>query len=502
MSVKYTEGSVRPENKVTEEENSENNDIEWGHPEELGSLPDMPIELIPEAHGIRSYVERIADAYSFQLCAPATMLLLSIQGLIGSRAGIRPYQNQDKIFPPNTWGGIVAPSGSGKSPVMSASLAPLHNLNKMIDEARHQNQSKKSAAIMMLERDIKQAFKDEADSEVLAQKQSKLEGLKSDRGRHLVINDSTAEALGELMMSNPCGLILEKDELSGVFSQWDRDGAQGSREFYLESWEGGRSYSLHRIKRGDVFIQSCTLSVIGGIQPAKLSKYVSDAINPSSFKNDGLLQRLQMVVIPAICKYKAIDVDTCVPDELQTFFISLEQQLEAATMASGKYAPFIYSTEADASEYWLNWQNKWMAMVGNEGEAHIAGHLSKFRSLMASLALVFAIIHGRGKVAVADMELAAKWCDYLSLHARKMYRCSEQGTPTESLAEKIKAGKVKDGVRLKELKDKNILGRNTRKVIDHAIDELVAANWVQVEHGPRGSKIIHINPAIKVGGES
>jgi len=99
------------------------------------------------------------------------------------------------------------------------------------------------------------------------------------------------------------------------------------------------------------------------------------------------------------------------------------------------------------------------------------------------------------------MELAAKWCDYLSLHARKMYRCSEQGTPTENLAEKIKAGMVQDGVRLKELKDRNILGRNTRKVIDHAIDELAAANWIHVEHGSRGSKVIHINPAINIGGE-
>jgi len=502
MSVYKTEGSLRPENKEKAVENNQKIEIEWGYPEELGALPDMPVELIPEAHGIRKYVESIANAYSFQRCAPATILILSLCGVIGSRAGVRPYQNQGKVFFPNAWGGIVAPSGSGKSPVMSAALAPLHGLSKMIDKERHQNQAKKQVTIMMLERDIKQAIKNEEAPEIVVQKQSKLEALKSDRGRHIVINDTTSEALGELMMSNSGGLILEKDELSGVFSQWDRDGAQGSREFFLEAWEGEKSYSLHRIKRGEIPVQSCTLSVIGGIQPAKLSKYVSDAVNPASYKNDGLLQRLQMIVIPAASKYKAVDVDTCVPDELQTFFHLLDQQLEAATMASGSYQSVIFPSEVDATKFWIEWQNKWMGMVGNESEPHIAGHLSKFRSLFAGLSLVFCLINGRGKVAVADMELAAKWCDYHSLHARKMYRCSEQGTPTENLAEKIKAGKVQDGMKLKELKDRNTLGRNTRKVIDHAIEELVAANWIHVEHGSRGSKVIHINPAINIGGES
>jgi len=502
MSVYKTEGSLRPENKEKAVENNQKIEIEWGYPEELGALPDMPAELIPEAHGIRKYVESIANAYNFQRCAPATMLILSLCGVIGSRAGVRPYQNQSKVFFPNTWGGIVAPSGSGKSPVMSAALAPLHGLSKMIDKERHQSHARKQAEKMMLERDIKQALKDGIKPEDVAKKQSNLENLNCDRGRYIVINDSTAEALGELMKSNAGGVILEKDELAGVFAQWDRDGAQGSREFYLETWEGARSYSIHRIKRGDIFIQSCTLSVIGGIQPAKLSKYISDAINQSSYKNDGLIQRLQMVVIPATCKYKAVDADTSVPDELQTFFILLDQQLEAATMASGNYHSVIFPSEVDATKFWIEWQNKWMAIVGNESEPHIVGHLSKYRSLFAGLSLVFCLINGRGKVAVSDMELAAKWCDYLSLHARKMYRCSEQGTPTENLAEKIKAGKVKDGGRLKELKDKNILGRNTRKVIDHAIDELVAANWIHVEHGSRGSKVIHINPAINIGGES
>lgn len=470
MSAIHAEGYLRPVENDKAVHITHEDELSWGFPDELGGIEDISDVLIPQAHGFSLYVDRIAEAYSCQKCVPATMLLLSLCGLIGSRAGIRPYQNQAKVFYPNTWGGVVSPSGSDKSPILSASLAPLHHVSRSIQQQR-------------------------TNGTISAQQSN-------GRGRYLVINDTSPEALGELMQANSGGLVLEKDELAGCVQQWDRDGAQGSREFFLESWEGGRSYSLHRITRGDIYIPSCTLSMIGGIQPAKLNAYVSDALNPKSSRNDGFLQRLQMVVLPSRKPFIPMDVETSIPDSLLGLFTELDRSLQAAAFSGGKYRPLVYRATTSATEFWLQWLSHWMGIVEQESEQHIGGHLSKYRSLMAGLSLVFAIIHNHPKVEVSDMELASGWCDYLSIHARKMYRCTEQGTPTELLADKIKAGKVKDGDTLKAIKDANILGRNTRKVIDAAIKELIAANWIHVIEVGRGSKVIHINPSVVGGGKS
>jgi len=503
MKLAKAKGSVRPENGSKVDEINEKNDIEWGYLEELGSLPDMPDELIPENHGFKTYVDRISEAYSCQKCIPATVLLLSLCGVVGSRAGFRPYNNDVTIFYPNTWGGVVAPSGSSKSPIIRASLSPLHNLNNEVTIKRVNELKMRGGEIPLVENKLKKAIKEGEPSKVIAEIQSKLSFLTKDKGKYVVINDTTVEALTRLMGSNLGGLILENDELAQAFVKLEKSGQQGSREFYLECSEGGRPYAISRVGNGDTFIESVTLSIIGGIQPAKLSKYVSDALNPCSYNNDGLLQRLQMVVIPSQCQFKAVDVKTDVPESLNNFFSSLYEVLEQGTMASGSYKPNIYGAELDAVQYWLDWQNSWMAMVACESEQHLVGHFSKYRGLMAGLSLIFCLLNRRGKVAIEDMQLAAGWCEYLSIHARKMYRCSEQGTPTEKLADKIKSGKVKDGITVRLLKSNNILGRGTSKVIDKAVDELVAANWVRIEVVGRGSKILRINPSIKIkGGQS
>jgi len=503
MKLAKAKGSVRPENGSKVDEINEKNDIEWGYLEELGSLPDMPIELIPTNHGFATYVDSIASAYSCQRSFPATMLLLSLCGLIGSKAGVNPYKKQDVVFYPNTWGGVVAPSGADKSPILNKALSPLMKLNEAIDKQYMSDLAKRKVRIELLEKQVKEAIKNGDEPDGIAKLKEKLEALKTCTGRHLVVNDTTAEALGELMTSNSGGLINVKDELAGTIVQWDRDNAQGAREFFIESWEGGRSYLLHRIKRGRVYIPSSTLSMIGGIQPAKLSRFVADALNEKSYGNDGLIQRLQMVIFPKQQKYKAVDEETKVPDKLQAFFIELYQHLSQATESNRGYVPLIYRVDESATDYWMKWLDTWMAMVGDENEPHIAGHLSKYRSLMAGLSLVFSLMNGRERVALEDMELAAGWCDYLTLHARKMYRCSEEGTYAAKLADKIKSGKVKDGTTLRLLKSNNVLGKNKNMFFDKTMDELIAANWVRIETVSHGSKILRINPSIKIkGGQS
>lgn len=77
----------------------------------------------------------------------------------------------------------------------------------------------------------------------------------------------------------------------------ERPGREGDREFYLEAWNGTGSYTFDRIGRGTIHVPALAVSVIGGIQPGKLQRYIAEALSDGGGA-DGLLQRLQLLVWP------------------------------------------------------------------------------------------------------------------------------------------------------------------------------------------------------------
>jgi hypothetical protein len=118
-----------------------------------------------------------------------------------------------------------------------------------------------------------------------------------------IVNDATEPKLQELLAANPGGVLLERDELSGWLAQLDHPDRAGERAFMLEAWEGNGSHHVDRIGRGTTFCDSLCVSVIGGIQPSKFRSYASSMLrdDPGSGKanqNDGLLQRIQLLVWP------------------------------------------------------------------------------------------------------------------------------------------------------------------------------------------------------------
>ena len=53
------------------------------------------------------------------------------------------------------------------------------------------------------------------------------------------------------------------------YSGSGRAGASANRAFWLKAWDGGRLV-VDRITRGEIFVDNLSVSLIGGIQPAKL----------------------------------------------------------------------------------------------------------------------------------------------------------------------------------------------------------------------------------------
>ena len=179
-------------------------------------------------------------------------------------------------------------------------------------------------------------------------------------------------------------------------------------------------------------VEALTLSICGGIQPGKLAPYVQGAIDGGDGA-DGLLQRIQLLVWPDSlgglvrpnrypdieAKNRAIAAYAWL-DELDPSDIGAEST--QGDIPFLRFAP-------DAQRLMGQWRDKLEARLrSNELEATPAfeAHLSKYRSHMPSLALLFhlvALAFGGvpGGVTFGATKLAAVWCEYLEQHANKVY---------------------------------------------------------------------------------
>src|SRR5262249_9544561 len=90
-------------------------------------------------------------------------------------------------------------------------------------------------------------------------------------------NDSSYEASGVLLMSNPAGLLIERDELVSLLQHLDREEQCVARSFYLSGWSGKQPYTFDRITRGHIHLEAVCISVLGNTQPSKIAEYVRRA---------------------------------------------------------------------------------------------------------------------------------------------------------------------------------------------------------------------------------
>jgi len=176
--------------------------------------------------------------------------------------------------------------------------------------------------------------------------------------RRFKTNDSTIEKLGELMNENPRGILLFRDELIGLLASWDRDDRQQDRSFYLEAWNGFGAFQWDRIGRGTIDVQNCCVSILGGIQPAKLLGYLQQATN--DIANDGVIQRFQLLVYPdEPATWELVDEypDTAAKNRAYEVYKKLADMdfvAAGAELPEGESVPFFHFS-AEAQEVFYRW---------------------------------------------------------------------------------------------------------------------------------------------------
>jgi len=253
----------------------------WPEPRDLpgGLLPveEFDTDLLPTA--FQPWVNDIAERMQTPAEFVAVPAMIAAGSLIGRKIGIRPMQFDDWQETPNMWGCIVGRPGVMKSPAVKSALKPLARLEAMANEAyRIERQEWDESQV---ERDlrkdaqkaaIKRALKDAPGADV---SHLRLDTEAEPTPRRYKANDSSYQALGELLRENTNGLLIHRDELMSLLRALEREDNSEARGFYLTGWNGSESYTFDRIGRGtNLHIPSLTISLLGSTQPALIQNYV------------------------------------------------------------------------------------------------------------------------------------------------------------------------------------------------------------------------------------
>jgi hypothetical protein len=499
---------------------------------QLASPPTLPADMVPEC--LRPWVESIARQGCFPLEMVAAPALVGVSAVIGRRLAIRPWLFSDYTVVPNLWGCVVARPASMKSNAIDQAIKPLKRLAATARERFQAGVIADAAHVMALEAEVdglktqmRQAAKKGAsvgDLEVkVARKLQELEINRTVERRYWV-SDSTPEKLADLLRENPTGLLVSYDELAGWLGDMEKQGREGSRAFYLAAWEGTGDHYVDRVQRGTNYIPSVCLSVIGGIQPDRLRLHIDEAISGGS-GGDGMLQRFQlMICIDDLGEWKAPDAwpasgarETAyrafqVLDELD--LVALGTQVEDEI----PYVRFSPDAQARADQWRDELEDKLRGIELKEMPAFEA-HLGKYRSLMPSLALIFHLLstcatsdtsfskeyqEKNFEVSLDAVEMALDWCDFLELHARRVYEAElSPGTDAAGrLAKKILDQRIVHGVSVRDIYQHHWSGLTTSGDVSSGLEVLEFVGWVRVVSQPTAGapiSIVHLHPGLRGG---
>jgi hypothetical protein len=505
----------------------------WPEPVPLEiKLPSVrPLDELMVPEPLREWVldtSRRMDNAPPDFAAAAAIVVAG--ALLGRKVGVRPKRNDDWTVIPNVWGGLVGLPASMKTPTLNQVLRPVKRLAAEARE-RHEKALKEHELDMMVVSAERTALKKELEAtakKVVSASASRadLDGIRADlerleepeppTSRRYTTNDTSIEKMAELLMDNPDGLLLYRDELTGWLRSLDKAGHEAARAFYLEAWNGDGCHEVDRIGRGSLFVRSVCVSVLGGIQPGPLSSYVEGAFDEGE-SADGLLQRLQILVYPDRGRFDPADLspDLDARDRAYKVFKGLADLdvEEFVGHASGEAEEVPYLNFDDgAQEVFNDWRVAFEGdVVAGDYPAAFESHFMKYRSLFASLALVFEAIDFVDGVEGAGVTITKKnatrayaWCEYLRLHAVRIYSPMVD-TPerrAEVLLERIHRGDVEDGTKTRDIWRRGWSRLGTAADVAEATAVLEGLGWARREEvkpndGGRPSEILRLHPELR-----
>jgi putative DNA primase/helicase len=480
----------------------------------------MPFDerLLPAS--LRPLVLDTAERMQVPPDLPAAAAVGAEASLVNRRAVVQPKDGDPTwIVVPTVWVSLIALSGLLKSPTLQTILRPVAAIET--DWGRAYADAMKEYARAKEEFDLRlAAWRDEYKRAVKKGRPAPAKPVgepEKPKRRRLIINDATFEAMHQTMADNPAGITVVRDELTGWLAELDRPGREGERAFCLQAWNGDTSHTIDRIGRGTIYVPACCMSMIGGIQPARLRSYLADALKDGP-SNDGLIQRFQVMVWPdAERAWRRINRPA------NQHALRQAEKIFRRLVEMDVDHPAHFFFDPDSQELFWEWLEELERKVrGEELHPALISHLSKYRSLMPSLALLFCLADqadqasgefpqrdsdGRMRIPLQNTRQAAAFCEYLESHAWRVYSCivSPQMRAAHELGARIKRREIgADGIfSCREVYRKGWTGLDSPELVERAVEVLQDAAWIRpvaAEPKPAGGRAparFAVNPRVR-----
>ncbi len=474
----------------------------WPDPTPLpiGLLP-VPVfdrELLP--HAVGRWVADIAERMQVPGEFVAVPAMVAAGATIGNRLGIRPMRYDDWRVVPNVWGCIIGRPGTMKSPAVGQALAPLEAIQARARE--EYGAAMKAWEAGAIERELRaDAVKAAARTALKNNPNASLSNLDANQPeaptlRRHIANDTSYQALGELLIENQRGLLVHRDELVSLLRALDRDDASEARGFYLTGADGVAAYTFDRIVRGkNIHIPTVTISMLGSAQPGTIRDYASAAIRGGR-SDDGLIQRFGMLVWPD--QQSAWRQNDRWPDgEARTAardaFERLNRLAPLDIGAScdrldleGRH-PFLNFDE-EAQVLFSDWRQGYEVRL-RSGDRHPAleSHVAKYRKLIPSLALIHHLVDGgTGPVRKAALLSALAWSEFLEAHAERFYTAASNSVAdgAATILRHIRRGALSERFSAREVHRREWTNLADRERVGNALDMLSEHGFVREIEAP------------------
>ena len=207
------------------------------------------------------------------------------------------------------------------------------------------------------------------------------------QAKRFIVNDTTVEALAPILLANPRGLLMARDELSGWIGSFDRYAGKGSTSTDAANWLSMFNAGTVIVDRKTgnlrtIYIPQAAVNVCGGIQPAILRRALS-----REYRESGLAARLLLTYPPRRARYWSDDdTDPVVENDIVHLFSRL-YDLQFETDINGQVKPVVVQLDAAAKSIWEQFFNahadEHVALAGD-----IAAAWSKLEEYAARLALI------------------------------------------------------------------------------------------------------------------
>ena len=374
----------------------EDNPEEFEEESILSDAPSFPLEVFPDT--IRNIVEAFEEYENFNVDFTAASLLTVFAAAMGNTWSVRFMTGW--IDRPIIYMVLVGSPSCGKTPPLQQAVAPLLKIDSEYDR------------IYCKEMETYRRW------ERLSAKQREKNSLPEEmavpiRKCHVVV-DSTVEALIGALRDNPRGVLIYKDEIDSLLSNFNR--YNGSDEGYFLSLFSGTPFKYSRKSNNEhIFLANPYCSIIGTTQPGRLGEQFGGKRMMNGFSSRFLK------VYPEIDEMPSWN-DTAMPDGVLEEWERIIRRVITVTPSTdqeGKATSIELMFSQDAKLRIIQWKdavnNKAYAETDSDAVRALCGKLETY---LVRFCLVIQIMHGicgesgMDEIEPRTAELAIKLTEY------------------------------------------------------------------------------------------